>query len=221
MKKLNNGFTLIEMIVSIAIFFIVAVVAIGAVLKTLDANKKAQNIKTSLTNVNFVLETISREMRVGTNYNCNSAVTNAVANNKISGMATSITSSSGCPSGLSASWLVSYNSSKTSLKSDGKTLCKLIYAYYFDAGNSALWKGTQSVCDGIVTFYPLIYNSTTASDAQNSDSAITFTKNFVQIVTGTGVWPYARFYFSGYTGVKEQVKNYFDVQTMLSQRLPD
>ena len=69
-KKIAGGFTLVEMIVSVAIFTIVAFVAVGALLKVIDANKKSQSLKTSINNLNFALESLSREMRVGSNYTC-------------------------------------------------------------------------------------------------------------------------------------------------------
>jgi len=66
MKK--HGFTLIEIMVSLAIFSIVVVVATGALLSTIDATKKAQATQTVLTNLNLALEGMTREIRVGSNY---------------------------------------------------------------------------------------------------------------------------------------------------------
>jgi prepilin-type N-terminal cleavage/methylation domain-containing protein len=66
----KSGFTLVEMMVAIAVFSIVMVVATGALMNVIDANRKAQAIKTAINNVNFALESISKDMRVGTEYNC-------------------------------------------------------------------------------------------------------------------------------------------------------
>lgn len=66
MKK--QGFSLIEIMVSLAIFAIVVVVATGALLTTIDATKKAQATQTVLTNLNLALEGMTREIRVGSNY---------------------------------------------------------------------------------------------------------------------------------------------------------
>ena len=66
MKK--HGFTLIEIMVSLAIFAIVVVVATGALLSTIDATKKAQATQTVLTNLNLALEGMTREIRTGSNY---------------------------------------------------------------------------------------------------------------------------------------------------------
>lgn len=67
-KSSQKGFTLVEMIVSLALFTVVAVVAIGALLKVLDANRKSINLKNATNNINFALESMSRELRVGSNY---------------------------------------------------------------------------------------------------------------------------------------------------------
>ena len=69
-KNNNKGFTLIEMIVSIAIFMIVALVAVGAFLKIIDLNNKSHTLKDSINNINFALDLMSRELRVGSNYYC-------------------------------------------------------------------------------------------------------------------------------------------------------
>jgi prepilin-type N-terminal cleavage/methylation domain-containing protein len=66
MKK--QGFSLIEIMVSLAIFAIVVVVATGALLTTIDATKKAQATQTVLTNLNLALEGMTREIRTGSEY---------------------------------------------------------------------------------------------------------------------------------------------------------
>lgn len=66
MKK--QGFSLIEIMVSLAIFAIVVVVATGALLTTIDATKKAQATQTVLTNLNLALEGMTREIRTGSDY---------------------------------------------------------------------------------------------------------------------------------------------------------
>jgi prepilin-type N-terminal cleavage/methylation domain-containing protein len=69
-SKTNTGFTLVEMMVAIAVFSIVMVAAMSALLNVIDANNKARAIKTAINNVNFALEGISRDMRMGTDYGC-------------------------------------------------------------------------------------------------------------------------------------------------------
>lgn len=69
-KNKKRGFTLVEMLVAIAVFMIVMTVAVGSLISIIDANRKAQAIKNVVNNINFALESISKDMRVGTKYSC-------------------------------------------------------------------------------------------------------------------------------------------------------
>lgn len=66
----QRGFTLVEMIVAVAIFTVVMVSSIGALMSMIDANRKAQALRTVMDNLNFSLENITRAMRVGVDYHC-------------------------------------------------------------------------------------------------------------------------------------------------------
>jgi len=64
----RNGFTIIEMIMAVAVFTVVSLIATGALLAIADANKKAQTFKSVVNNVNFALESMARNLRTGSNY---------------------------------------------------------------------------------------------------------------------------------------------------------
>ncbi|OHA26951.1 MAG: hypothetical protein A3D52_02390 [Candidatus Taylorbacteria bacterium RIFCSPHIGHO2_02_FULL_44_36] len=68
----NQGFSLVEILVSTAIFSVVMITAAGALLTTIDANHKAQAIQSVMNNLNFALESMSRAIRVGDTYHCGS-----------------------------------------------------------------------------------------------------------------------------------------------------
>ena len=84
-KTIQKGFTLIEVLVAVALFTIVVTVSVGALLVILDSNRKAQNISNTINNAFFSFETITRLMRTGVSYHC--------------GSSGSITSPRDCPSG--------------------------------------------------------------------------------------------------------------------------
>jgi prepilin-type N-terminal cleavage/methylation domain-containing protein len=86
-NKNNNekGFTLIEIMVSIAIFVVLVTVALGSIASIFDANRKSQSLKDIMTNLNFAVETMTREMRFGTNYHCGSNGTLTLPQNCSSG----------------------------------------------------------------------------------------------------------------------------------------
>ena len=68
--KNKRGFTLVELMVAIAVFSIVMVVAMSALLNVIDANNKARSIKTAVNNISFAIESISKDMRMGKDYAC-------------------------------------------------------------------------------------------------------------------------------------------------------
>lgn len=56
------------MIVAVALFAIVMVVVVGALVSLIDANRKARTQKTAVNNIHSTIESLSREMREGTDY---------------------------------------------------------------------------------------------------------------------------------------------------------
>lgn len=72
--KNPRGFTLIEMLVSTAIFTVVMVIALGALLALSESDRKAQTLKAVINNLNFSLDSISRSVRTGVSYHCGSAL---------------------------------------------------------------------------------------------------------------------------------------------------
>ncbi len=67
------GFTLIETMVSVAIFVIVAMVITTVFITIVDANRKAQSIRLVMDNLNFSLDSMALRMREGTDYKCESS----------------------------------------------------------------------------------------------------------------------------------------------------
>ena len=70
-KSGEQGFTIIEVIVSLAIFTTVMTVAAGSILSIVDANRKSQAVKNVVDNLNFALDDMVRNIRVGTGYSTN------------------------------------------------------------------------------------------------------------------------------------------------------
>ncbi|MBI5138478.1 MAG: prepilin-type N-terminal cleavage/methylation domain-containing protein [Candidatus Vogelbacteria bacterium] len=80
MKCANGGFSLIEMMVSTAIFSVVSIVAIGAIFTINDANRKAQAIRAVVDNLNVSLESMSRKISMGSNFFCGGTI-NTISGN--------------------------------------------------------------------------------------------------------------------------------------------
>jgi prepilin-type N-terminal cleavage/methylation domain-containing protein len=203
-KSRQKGFTLIEMIVSMAIFTVVAVIAVGALLKVMDANRKSLNLKTAINNLNFALESMSREMRVGGQYLLikNNIETVTIDSNNYA-YYDGITEFPGSEINIS-DWLIAFKSSKA-VDSD----C-IIYSYRLYGGK--LQKAQQSLnaggsCDSITndSYYDLI-----SPDIKIIQS---------RVVVDNTAQPYVTFWFKGSIGSKEKDTTEFSIQTRVSQRI--
>lgn len=61
----DRGFTLVEMLTSVAIFSIVLVVIMGSIITVIDVNRKAQSLTIVMNDLNFVLESMTRTIKTG------------------------------------------------------------------------------------------------------------------------------------------------------------
>lgn len=73
-KSRTSGFTLIELMVSVSIFTVIMVLAMGSLLITLDAKKKSEALSFTMDNLNFAMESMTRSLRMGNNYFCNTVI---------------------------------------------------------------------------------------------------------------------------------------------------
>lgn len=63
----KKGFSLIEVIVSIALFAVILTASLGSLLVIIDVNRQTKAIKLVVNNLNLAMEGMSRELRVGSN----------------------------------------------------------------------------------------------------------------------------------------------------------
>ncbi len=66
----TKGFTIIEMLVSLALFTIVATVATGALLSLIGNNQRLVGEQNAMTTLSFALDSMTREIRTGSEYRC-------------------------------------------------------------------------------------------------------------------------------------------------------
>ncbi len=69
-SHIEGGFTLIEMIVAVSIFATVVIIAVGALLSIISVNRKANELRVVMENLNFAIESIARDVRTGEHYGC-------------------------------------------------------------------------------------------------------------------------------------------------------
>lgn len=87
-KKELEGFTLMELLVATAIFVVVAVGGLSALLSSQRVYKRISSNRVAVDNINMLVDTMTREMKFGTKYGCVNDSTqgsfNRVSNTKYS-----------------------------------------------------------------------------------------------------------------------------------------
>ncbi len=197
--KYNKGFTLLEMIVSLGIFAVVAVIAVGALLKISDANRKSLILKTAVNNLNFALETMSREMRLGSGYTCSPNI-NSITRN---GNTTNCSNNGG--------WVLAFDSQYRGKDSTNINVeCNLTYVYFFDKAVNKLKKMQSRYCDDNINDSNK-YFDVISPDVNIIDSDIRIDRSNQ---------PKAFIWLKGEVGTREFDKVGFSLQTTISQRAP-
>lgn len=64
-KHKSKGFTLIEMMVSVALFSVVLMVELGTIVTLMDSNRKARSLMNSTNNLNFAVDSMVRSFKSG------------------------------------------------------------------------------------------------------------------------------------------------------------
>jgi len=69
-RQHQKGFTLIEMIVAMAIFTIALLIIVGALVSLTNESRKARAVRVVMDNLGASIESMSRTMRMGTDFIC-------------------------------------------------------------------------------------------------------------------------------------------------------
>lgn len=75
--KPTEGFTLVEMIVSVGLFAVVMLICVGALLALVGANRKVQALQLVMNNLNITLDGLMRSARMGNTFHCGATGVNA------------------------------------------------------------------------------------------------------------------------------------------------
>jgi prepilin-type N-terminal cleavage/methylation domain-containing protein len=190
----KKGFTLVEMMVAIAVFSIVMVTAMSALLNVIDANSKARAIKTAINNVSFALEGISKDMRMGTEYEC------SVDGN--------IFNKSSCGNGGVTE--IRYRSPRADYDSG---ISKNKFAYYKFEGISIFECLQKSTRNCPTEYQPITSDEVKLTSVKfyvlNDDAS---TNDYIE-------QPKMIMAVSGKAGSKAKIETTFDLQTSVSQRV--
>jgi len=107
--KNKKGFTLVEMLIAISLFTIIASFSVGAVLSIFDASHRARSSKTVVDNLNLAIEDMTRTIRFGNSYYC--------------GVSSSLSSTNDCSGGLD-SVSVTFEGNRIIFRLNGNTIQK-------------------------------------------------------------------------------------------------
>jgi prepilin-type N-terminal cleavage/methylation domain-containing protein len=238
---MKKGFTLVEIIIAMMIFSIVAVVALAALVKIIDANKKAQTTQDAVTTLSFALEAMSREMRSGSNYYCKIQAgggatlnlwsdSSGLRNQLINECSSAFGTNTPIPSlgNVPAQAIVFAFTSPTTILSGAGSPCHPTYAYRLRRPNTSdtNWffeKSEQTACTVGSLIVRSALNSDYSQSAQDNFSSTTpnsVSINGYYIQMTNSQFPLLSLSLSGYAGVKEQSKSYFTVETANAPRVP-
>jgi prepilin-type N-terminal cleavage/methylation domain-containing protein len=145
------GFTLIEMLVSLALFTIIATVTVGTLLVLIAGNSRVTGEQEVLTTLSFALDRMTREIRTGSEYFCGSA--GSVAN--ASGVISSSTDEQSC---TKPNFGLSFREAGDSI-TGGDDNNRI--AYYFNASNKMIYRKV-----GVNDPEPIIGSEITVLDAK-------------------------------------------------------
>lgn len=191
--KPNAGFSLIELLVSMSLFIVVLTIAIGALLSLISANAKAQNIHGAVSNVQFALDGMSREIRTGSSYYCTSGTETSGGTDVVLD----------CNKGTYLS-IIEGGSSLTS----GANNKRLAYRYNSGAGSIERKIGTGSwvrLTDPNVTINAMHFN----------------VMNSVSKINGNSLQPNVTIYISGQVSGVSETATEFNIQTTVVDRTLD
>ncbi len=187
----SRGFTLVEMLVSVAIFTVIIMVSVNTLLAMVDANKKAQSLRSVMNNLNAAVESMSRTIRVGRTYHCGDTIAVATPQN--------------CPSG--ASTFAFLPSGEDPDVITNRTVYRLNGSAHqiersLDSG--ATWIGITApeVVVNTLMFYTVGAHSSRGTPSDNIQPRV------IMVVEGVA-------------GTSEALRSEFNIQTTVSQRLLD
>ncbi|MCK5027267.1 MAG: type II secretion system protein [Candidatus Pacebacteria bacterium] len=81
----KGGFTILEMLVSVALFTVIVVMSIGVIIVIIDANKQTRSLSVSMGNIEFHFKEMFREASSGSNYHCAEEIAGSIHSKDCSG----------------------------------------------------------------------------------------------------------------------------------------
>ena len=128
----ESGFTLIEMMVALALFTIVITIAVGAFLSLIGQSSQLQGEQKVMTSLNFAMDNMTREIRTGIHYYCIADVADVGSSDEDDLLLTRDCAGNGAGVGVNGMSFVEAGSSLSAGTSGGRI------AYGFDSASSSI-----------------------------------------------------------------------------------
>ena len=181
--------------VSVAIFAIVMVISLGALLSISAADRKAETIASVMNNLNFAVESMTRTIRTGFDYHCGTV------------------SGGDCTSGGTLFKFTSQGSAETVYAFDSSSLCQQTGTV-----QGCIVRST----DGGATYAPITAPEVIVSNVSTGGSGLTFYLRGSDLgSTGDNDQPNVVITVTGYVQITPTQKTPFYIQTSVTQRLYD
>lgn len=176
----QRGFTLVEMIVSLALFAVVSTMSVGTVVVLLDGNRELRDEQATIGNVQFALDAITRDIRTGYNYICDSEPGGLPSESIFTGNLDNLTSSGeDCTNGLTGNNPnARHGVSFIIADSDSGSGLPQRMAYYYDRGEASIFRRVgdndpESILSESITLNDANFFVTGTSDSDETQPTVT------------------------------------------------
>ena len=95
----NKAFTLVELMVATTLFTVIMLMGVGSLVVSSNSAKASQKLRIAVDNVNFAMESMTRELRMGTYYQCETISVNL----------SDTSAYKDCPLGVSYGYIIAFN----------------------------------------------------------------------------------------------------------------
>jgi type II secretory pathway pseudopilin PulG len=205
--KTKGGYTIIETMIAIAVFLVIVMEGMGALLNASNLHQKAQNLRSIMDNMSFIMDDMSRNIRTGYNYHCFANVGDIPPGTPTPDI---IKTPLSCDSGIGKGLAFESANGRPDINEDQ-------WVYYINGGK--IYKATSApysnpITDPLSGFYQLTPGEVNITDASS------FSVLGAEPPPGDSQQPIVIIRLVGTITIKNVVTP-FSLQTSVSQRLVD
>lgn len=198
----GGGYTIIETMISVAIFLVIIEFGMGSLLGANSLHRKSKDMRGVMDSLSFIMDDISRNLRTGSNYQCFSKTSGVIPT------PSTLDDPKSCQDGLGLAF--------ESDAGDHNNTFNDQVVYYIGGGK--IWKST----DGAQNFFALTpeYADGTAKVVIDTVSGFSVLGAESPGDTSNRQQPFVTIRFAG-TITSKNITTPFSLQTSVSQRLVD